>query len=314
MKEMLFSEFLDLKFHPRSKKPRQQGISMVIDSGSSNAEVAGIVESYGHLIDIAKLLDLNLELPLNVLKEKIRIYREHDIYVQPGGIIIELARLQGKGRQALERLHELGFNAIEISSSATTQREIEEEKEFVGITKALNFRVSGEVGKKFPQGDKSRISDTQLNIEETVREMKAYLANGASKVYWEGHVLRRIMGDTASDILSRHPAATQEILKVTSQVGAENLVFEVSMMPPYAQRRAQQFWLVRLFGPDVNIGNIRLNEIQILEHIRLGTWPVFGFGSIGDHPYMQSLEKGNGKASSTWWKDIPIETTTAGNR
>jgi len=309
MNEISFGEFLDLKFHPRSKKPRKQGISMVLDSGYSNAEVAGIVESYGHLIDIAKLVDLNLSLPLNLLKEKIRIYREHDIYVQPGGIIIELARLQGKGRQVLERLHELGFNAIEISSSATTQREIEEEKEFIDITKAYDFSVSGEVGKKFHHGDKTRISDTQLKIEETVREMKAFLVGGVKKIYWEGHVLRRIMGDTESDILSRHPAATEQILKVTSQVGAENLVFEVSIMVPYAQRRAQQFWLVRLFGPDVNIGNIRLNEIQFLEHIRLGTWPVFGFGSLGDHPYMQSLVKGNGKASSTWWKDIPIETT-----
>jgi phosphosulfolactate synthase len=227
--------------------------------------------------------------------------------VQPGGVVVELARLQHRERQVLDRLAELGFDHIEVSSSSTTQREAEAEREFVAEVRRSGFTPIGEVGKKFAEGDKTRRSDTELDIEETVAEFRTLLGAGAPKAYWEGHVLRRIMGDTAADILARHPHGTDQILEVARQVGPENIIFEVSSMIPYVQRRAQQFWLVRLFGPDVNLGNVRLEEVQYLEHVRLGTWPVFGFGPLGDHPYMQALERSQGAPpADAWWQAIPI--------
>jgi hypothetical protein len=96
------------------------------------------------------------------------------------------------------------------------------------------------------------------------------------------------------------------------QVGLGNIIFEVSSMIPYVQRRAQQFWLVRLFGPEVNVGNVRLEEVQFLEHVRLGTWPVFGFGDLGDHPYMQALERtGGARPDDAWWQAIPFARAKA---
>src|SRR5690606_23443515 len=130
---------------------------------------------------------------------------------------------------------------------------------------------------------------------------------GADKVYWEGHVLRRIMGDTAIDMLLRRDSGTVQVHEVIDRIGTERVIFEVSSMIPYAHRRAQQFWLVRNFGPGVNVGNVRIDEVQFLEQVRLGTWPVFGFGPIGDHPYMQSLERHGGVADECWWEEIPIE-------
>ena len=58
----------------------------------------------------------------------------------------------------------------------------------------------------------------------------------------------------------------------------------------------------------MNIGNVRLEEVQYLEHVRLGTWPVFGFGGLGDHPFMQALEKtGGAMPNNEWWNAIPME-------
>lgn len=299
-------DFLGIALPDRTSKPRAKGICMVIDTGQSVRTLSGILETYGHLIDIAKITELHLTVPVEEIGKKVRLYRDYGIDVQPGGIVLELARLQGREDLTLERLRELGFTAIEVSSSSTSQRESEEESLFVQNVQSHGFRAIGEVGKKFHHGDKTRRSETELDTDETAREMKALLEAGASKVYWEGHVLRRIMGDTAADILARHPAATDQVMKVVNSVGVENIIFEVSSMIPYAQRRAQQFWLVRLFGPEVNIGNVRLDEVQFVEHIRLGTWPVFGFGELGDHPYMQALEAGSGAASPTWWRDIPM--------
>lgn len=312
MSEVSFAEYIGVDLHPRDRKPRRSGINMVIDTGYSVPFVAGVLEQYGHLIDIAKITELHLTAPVAVIRDKVRRYKEAGVKVQPGGIVVELARLQKNELNVLQKLRDMGFDSIEVSSSSTSQREREAERDFVRRVQEAGFTVFGEVGKKFPEGDKTRRSDTELDIDETIAQIRALLDGGAGQVYWEGHVLRRIMGDNATDILSRHPVATQQVKSVVDVIGAEKLIFEVSSMIPYIHRRAQQFWMVRTFGPSVNVGNVRLEEVQFLEHIRLGTWPVFGFGAIGDHPYMQSLEKNQGKASASWWQDIPIAGEAAG--
>jgi len=306
-------DFLGIDLHPRSVKPRRQGITMVIDIGYNPAMVESVLDLYGHLIDIVKLTELHLTSPVDQIKRKIDMYRAKGVGVQPGGIVIELARLQRREQHVLGRLRELGFDHIEVSSSSTSQREADIEKAFVADVRKMGFTVIGEVGKKFHTGDKTRKSDTELDQAETVREFEILLAGGAAKVYWEGHVLRRIMGDSAADILARYPQGTDQVRAVVDKVGAANIIFEVSSMIPYVQRRAQQFWLVRQFGPEVNIGNVRLEEVQFLEHVRLGTWPVFGFGSLGDHPYMQALERSGGaRPNDAWWQAIPMSAAKAG--
>jgi phosphosulfolactate synthase len=300
-------QVLGIELHPRGRKPRKQGITMVIDTGYNCAMVESVLALYGHIIDIVKLTELHLTAPVGEIKRKIALYKAAGVGVQPGGIVVELARLQHREMETLDRLAALGFDHIEVSSSSTTQREQETEAAFVGDVARRGFTPIGEVGKKFHEGDKTRRSDTELDVQETVAEFRALLAAGAPKAYWEGHVLRRIMGDTAADILARHPEGTNQVMQVVDQVGTDNIIFEVSSMIPYVQRRAQQFWLVRLFGPEVNLGNVRLEEVQYLEHIRLGTWPVFGFGPLGDHPFMQALERtGGALPKDAWWQAIPI--------
>lgn len=309
-----FKDFLGIELHPRQQKPRARGICMVIDIGYNLAMVESVLELYGHLIDIAKLTELHLTSPVEVIRRKVELYRKAGVGVQPGGIVIELARLQKRENEVLKRLADLGFDHIEVSSSSTSQREAEIEKAFVGHVRDSGFTPIGEVGKKFSTGDKTRRSATELDIAETVAEFRALLGSGAKKVYWEGHVLRRIMGDSAADMLARYPDGTDQVLNVARQIGLDNIIFEVSSMIPYVQRRAQQFWLVRQFGPEVNIGNVRLEEVQFLEHIRLGTWPVFGFGDLGDHPFMQALETTGGTLpTGEWWKAIPMERSTSKN-
>ena len=183
-----WKDYLGIDLFPRSMKPREQGITMVIDVGYNNAMVESVLKLYGHLIDIVKITELHLTCPLDEIKRKIDLYRSYGVGVQPGGIVIELARLQKREKQVLENLKTLGFDHIEVSSSSTTQRESEIEAEFVRGAMKLGIGVIGEVGKKFHDGDKTRKSDTELNVEETVNEFRALLEGGAKKVYWEGHV------------------------------------------------------------------------------------------------------------------------------
>jgi phosphosulfolactate synthase len=45
--------------------------------------------------------------------------------------------------------------------------------------------------------------------------------------------------------------------------GIDRLLFE-------APHKDQQAWLIRAFGPDVNLANIRSDEVVALETLRLG--------------------------------------------
>jgi len=134
-------------------------------------------------------------------------------------------------------------------------------------------------------------------VAETVRQMKGYLAAGCHKVYWEGHIIRRVLGDAGD-----RPEGAAQLVAVADQVGAENIIFEVPFTYlPYAGKRALQAWLVYLFGPHVNIGNALIEELPELEEIRGGTFPAFG-APHGDHPWMHSLVKGKGTPAERWWR------------
>ncbi|MHB8587951.1 MAG: phosphosulfolactate synthase [Candidatus Dormibacteraceae bacterium] len=297
---MTTAAFLGLDIPARSAKPREQGLTMVMDQGWSVEFTAGMLDQFGEFLDIAKLWDPLLLAPADVVRKKIQAYRDHDVHVQPGGLYIEIARKQAREQEVLKKLAELGCDTIEVSSTTSTRSDMSDEMEFVSYAKSLGFSVIGEVGRKFSDGDETRLTEDTLNVEVTVGEFKSLLQAGASKVYWEGHLLREVMGETPDAIKERAGSGTAQVLEVARQVGTENIMFEVSGLRPRMNRQWLQFWLVRLFGPDVNIGNARIEEMANLEAIRRGNHPIFGFGSSGNYPWVRSLESGNG--TGDWWR------------
>jgi phosphosulfolactate synthase len=302
-KNDLFYQELGLELQERSSKPRAKGKTMVMDMGWPVEFVRGALALYGDFIDVVKIVNLALHERASELRRKVAVYRDYDIETQPGGIIIELARWQHVEEEVLRKLLKYGFTALEISTSSTSQRESDEERRFSDLCQKLGFRVYGEVGKKFPGGDKTRVSEDRLNVQETISEFKVLLDSGAVGVYWEGHVLRAVLGQIPEEIMRRRKAAEPEVMEVVQAVGQDKIIFEVSPQIPFYSRRAMQFWLVRLFGPEVNIGNTRLEEIPMLEDTRRGCWPILGFGELGDHPWIRSYVERNGTASPTWWKE-----------
>src|ERR1700739_642338 len=69
-----------LKLPQRSDKPRQQGITHVLDRGLSVAEVEGLLEVTGDAVDLVKL-GWGTALVSTNLKDKLACYREHGIPV-----------------------------------------------------------------------------------------------------------------------------------------------------------------------------------------------------------------------------------------
>ena len=90
-------------------------------------------------------------------------------------------------------------------------------------------------------------------------------------------------------------------MRVANEIGVEKIMFEVSSLRPVLNRRVLQFWLMTLFGTEVNIGNARLEELGYLGALRSGSHPVNGFGQAGDYPWIRSFE--DGKSDQAWWRE-----------
>jgi phosphosulfolactate synthase len=239
------AELLDLP--DRSAKPRQQGITHVLDRGLSLAQVDGMIEVAGSFVDLVKL-GWGTALATGNLEHKLARYREHEIPVVLGGTLTELAIAQNRLERMIAWLHELQLDHIEISDGTIT---LPHEQKLELIERlAQEFVVLSEVGSK----DDTRIMAPYRWVELIQRE----LAAGAWKVIAEA----RESGNVG---IFRHDGEVRMGLidEIVHAVEPELILFE-------APRKDQQVWFVRRFGPDVNLGNIPPEDVLSLETIRLG--------------------------------------------
>src|SRR3989440_10075151 len=110
-------DLLDLP--SRSAKPRQQGITHVLDRGLSLSEVDGLIEVAGEYVDLIKL-GWGTALATGNLEPKLERYREHGIPVVLGGTLTELAIHQDRLQRLLDWIGELGLEYVEVSDGTIT--------------------------------------------------------------------------------------------------------------------------------------------------------------------------------------------------
>ena len=136
-------ELLDLP--ERSGKPRERGVTHVIDRGLSIAEIEGLVEVAGEFVDIVKL-GWGTALATGNLDRKLERYRAHG---DPGRARRHADRAghrRGRLDGLIAWLHELGLEHFEISDGTIT---IEHERKLELIERlAQEFTVLSEVGSK----------------------------------------------------------------------------------------------------------------------------------------------------------------------
>lgn len=300
---MQVSEFLGLTLHERPGRPRTAGYTSVIDGATPLPVLEAVLRTHGDFVDIIKPTGQFLLSSDEHLRERIALIRSFDIAVQPSGIFLELARLQGRARMVLERLRELGFTHVEISSSTTDANTAADDIEFTKLCMDTGFVPVGEVGKKFAEGDRTREAADRVNVDVTISEMRGFLDAGVEHIYWEGNILRKVIGESPEEIERRYDSAVAQIHAVTDAIPVEKIVFEVTSLLPGHVRRLLQQWFVREFGPDVNLGNIPPGDVPFVETMRRGTMVVHGLGRAGDHPWVRSLATHGGDAAgSDWWR------------
>src|SRR5436305_219071 len=111
------TDLLDLPH--RSDKPRQQGITHVLDRGLSLVDVDGLIEVAGEFVDIVKL-GWGTAVATGNLEPKLERYRKHGIPAVLGGTLTEIAISQERLDRFVAWLHELKLEHIEISDGTIT--------------------------------------------------------------------------------------------------------------------------------------------------------------------------------------------------
>ena len=141
--EQTMQEFLGIGWPARSRKPaggiRQSGITMVMDTGWPVSFVEDQMAQFGEYLDVAKIWDPHLRAPAKEVQRKIDVYRKYNVRVQPGGIFMEVARIEGTEKTVMPRLRDMGFNIIEVSSTATAERDMKAEAEFCREAAKLKY-------------------------------------------------------------------------------------------------------------------------------------------------------------------------------
>jgi phosphosulfolactate synthase len=238
-------DFLDLP--PRPPKPRETGVTHVIDTGLTTNEADGLMAMAADYVDLVRLGWGSAYVTRDV-RDKIDRYRAAGVPVMLGGTLTELAWLNGRLEELTSWLEQLGIEHVEVSSG-TVDIPAEEKLELVRRL-AERFTVFAEVGEKDPNALVAPYRWVQL--------IRDALAAGATKVICEG----RATGDAG---MYRPNGEPREGLidEVVHELPAARLIFEAPL-------KHQQVWFIKHFGPDVNLGNVLPADVISLETLRLG--------------------------------------------
>jgi len=231
----------------RTGKPRNKGITLALDSGFSVRQAEDFCSVASQHIDIVKLGWGTSYVTAN-LEEKLGVYSSHNIPVYFGGTLFEAYLLRDELDKYIEFLKFFEIRFVEVSNG--TIRLSDHKK--LDIIHNLNkdFTVLSEVGSKNP--------NDIIPPYKWVKMINNELEAGSWKVICEAREsgtvgVFRPNGEVRSGLIE----------EITDQIPQESLIFE-------APQKDQQIWFIKKFGPNVNLGNIKPDEVISVETIRLG--------------------------------------------
>lgn len=231
----------------RSSKPRQKGLTMVMDKGLSIKEAENLVQGSGEFIDVIKL-GFGSSLITPRLEDKLAVYRNAGIPAYFGGTLLEAFLVRNEFKKYQQLLDKFKINFAEVSDgSIVIPHEIK-----CDIIKKLSKQatVLSEVGSK----EEGILIHPARWIEMMQKELEA----GVWKVIAEARE-----SGTVGIYRPSGKAHVMLINKIVSKVPADKIIWEAPI-------KSQQVYMIKQFGADVNLGNISPAEVIALESLRLG--------------------------------------------
>ena len=238
----------ELPFIPeREQQPRENGITMMMDKGLGLRETENFIEASSHLTDIVKF-GFGTSMVTKHLDEKIKLYKQAGLRPYLGGTLFEAFYARNCFDDFLRLLDRLQLDMVEVSDGSI----IIPHKEKCKIIKKLakDRTVLSEVG--------SKDSGIIVSPFKWVSWMRAELNAGSWKVIAEGREAGNVgvfrPNGTAHTLLINH---------IIARIDPTKILWE-------APQKNQQVWFIKLFGANVNLGNISPNDVIPLECLRLG--------------------------------------------
>ena len=238
----------ELPFIPeRTSKPRESGLTMVMDKGLSFRQAEDLVQSSGEFIDLIKL-GFGTSYITPSLKEKIKLYLDAKCRVYLGGTLFEAFFVRGLMDKYLKVIDELGLTTLEVSDGSMV---IPHDEKCEIIHKlAKNYTVLSEVG--------SKEEGILISPAKWIKMMQTELEAGSWKVIAEARE-----SGTVGIFRPNGQAHVVLINKIIQKVKPENILWETP-------KKTQQVHFIKQFGPNVNLGNIAEYEVIPLECLRIG--------------------------------------------
>lgn len=237
-----------LPFIPeRFEKPREQGLTMMMDKGLSLRETEDFLEKSSSYCDLVKF-GFGTAVVTKNLEDKIKLYKDAGVRPYLGGTLFEVFYARNCFDEYQRMLDKLNLDLVEVSDGSIV---IPHKEKCKIISKLAKDRtVLSEVG--------SKDSGIIISPFKWVSWMKAELNAGSWKVIAEGREAGNVgvfrPNGTAHTLLINH---------ITARIDTSKILWEAPI-------KNQQVWFIKLFGANVNLGNIAPNEVIPLECLRLG--------------------------------------------
>ncbi len=238
----------NLPFLPqRPGKPRDEGLTMMMDKGLSVQEVENFIESSGEFTDFAKF-GFGTSIITNRLEEKLKLYKEGNIRPYFGGTLFEAFVIRGMFDDYRKYIDKFGVDLVEVSDGSMVIPHDEKLEYISALSKQVT--VLSEVG--------SKVKGVNITPDDWVNQMKTELEAGAFKVIAESRESGTI------GIYNVDGSVNETLInKITSVLNNKDIIWE-------APNGKQQMWFIKIFGANVNLGNIAPNNVVPLEALRVG--------------------------------------------
>lgn len=251
MPESAWQSLIGNLIDDRSQKPRNIGLTMVIDTGVGFGQLQDVLELAGHCIDQWKLaFGTSVFHSKEVLQKKLALLAEYQILTLPGGTLLEVALIEHHCRDYMKQAKRLGFGAVEISDGTIPMPEFRR-KNIIHCALDAGLVAITEVGKKDPR--------QQPTAEQAAEQALFDLENGAGWVVMEGRESGRSVG-----IFGEHGQIIDESLTTIAtimDIAVDRVIWEAPM-------KDQQAYLIGKFGTNVGLGNIHADQILAVEALR----------------------------------------------
>lgn len=231
----------------RTKQPRNNGLTMVMDKGLGIRQAEDMIESAAPFIDIVKLGFGSSMITPN-LEKKLDVYRSAKIPVYLGGTLLEAFIVRKKFDDYLRLINKLKLTHAEVSDGSISLPHDEKLEYIQKLSKHVT--VLTEVGSK----EEGIIIHPTKWIEMIQKELNA----GAWKVIAEARE-----SGTVGIFRPSGKAHVVLVNKIIAKIPPEKIIWE-------APNKSGQTYFIKLLGANVNLGNISPNELIAVESLRLG--------------------------------------------